>query len=139
VTNPNDVPISGVNVGDDMPPELEILSASATRGTVSINGQFVGVDIGDMAPQEEVTITVNTRLADVDEAQVVVNVAVLNVNTDVFIADASASILTGILELPATGETPQDATTLRWALILASIALMGGAGIAYKRRYQRNQ
>lgn len=131
VTNPNNAGVSNVSVTDNMPPQLEILSASASIGTVTVNGQNITFNIDPLPANTTATITVNTRLrADVEGAVTVTNTALLyNGKT------ADATLVT-VRELPATGESPWWHLPLM--LTLSAVLGLGGiVGLAW-RVYQRD-
>jgi uncharacterized repeat protein (TIGR01451 family) len=62
VTNLGNIPATDVVVTDTLPPFLALESAVASRGTVTVSGATVTVDLGDLAPQEVVTITITARV-----------------------------------------------------------------------------
>lgn len=119
VLNPNDVPLSNITVSDTVSPDFEILSASATVGTPTVNGQEISLFIADIQANETITITVVTRILDSIEANVLENTAVL----DVCDCTATAEVLV-VGELPSTGETPW------WRPILNILGLLTVVGLA---------
>ncbi|NTU83409.1 MAG: DUF11 domain-containing protein [Chloroflexales bacterium] len=62
VTNIGGSTATDVVVEDTLPSIMTIVSASASRGEVSVSGQTVRVTIGELAPGETVTVTVRARL-----------------------------------------------------------------------------
>ena len=63
VTNRGNVDATNVVVTDPMPAFLQVLSVSSSpRGTVSVSGNTVTVDLGSVAPGEVITITITTRI-----------------------------------------------------------------------------
>ncbi len=47
---------------------LEVISASSTKGTATVNGQDVRVDIGTLQPGETVTVTITVRIRPATQA-----------------------------------------------------------------------
>lgn len=64
VTNLGNSTASDVVVEDTLPPFLAITGISSSRGDYSVNGATVRVFIGDLGPQETVTITIRARVTD---------------------------------------------------------------------------
>jgi uncharacterized repeat protein (TIGR01451 family) len=62
VSNTGSINATGVTVRDDIANYLDILSVVTTKGTPTITGQTVVVDIGTLAPGELVSITIRTRV-----------------------------------------------------------------------------
>src|SRR6185295_16807574 len=95
-----------VVVTDKLPIYLDILDATTTRGTVSIEGQSLYITIGSVAPNDLIFIRVRTRINALAQPSVGYNTAILSSSTD---ADSSNNtstvsfvILPNNLELPAT-------------------------------------
>jgi fimbrial isopeptide formation D2 family protein/uncharacterized repeat protein (TIGR01451 family) len=104
VHNPHGVALDNVSFTDNMPSQFVITSTNASDGTVTVNGQVIHFTIGQLAPNQTATVHVVTRLADNAELPFVVdNTAVL----DGPYRGQSTATVTGVAELPATGETPQ--------------------------------
>ncbi|MBX0327463.1 DUF11 domain-containing protein [Oscillochloris sp. ZM17-4] len=61
-TNLGNAPASNVVVEDTLPSFLALDGVSATRGTVTVSGATIRVDIGDLAPGEVVTVTITARV-----------------------------------------------------------------------------
>jgi uncharacterized repeat protein (TIGR01451 family) len=101
ITNPNATALTDVVVDDTLPEALEIVSATATTGTVTVNGQVVTLRVPSLAPGEAVTLTIVTRVRANAAGFAIQNEAVLrNLNSR---ANAQIALVRG---LPATGETP---------------------------------
>jgi len=60
ISNPGSVAFSGVVVSDPVPDVLDILSATSSRGTVTVNGQLIQVDVGVLQPGDTITVNVAT-------------------------------------------------------------------------------
>lgn len=129
VTNLGGSPAAGVVVEDTLPSFLTILSATSTRGTVTVNGQSVRVEIGDLAPGETVEIQIRARVIAPASAPNNVNLAVVSSTTPDSNPDNNQASVpldaTGPISLPNTGDAasaalPIMATLLGLALIAAS-------------------
>lgn len=86
---------SNVSFVDNVPSELDIVSASATAGSVQIQGQQVLFEIDSLAAGQSVTITIVTTINASGGGTIIVN-TVEGVAAEVISAQG----------LPATGETP---------------------------------
>lgn len=62
VRNNETQPQTNVVVTDRILDFLEIVSVTTTKGTVTINGQDIRVDVGTLEPGETVTITITVRI-----------------------------------------------------------------------------
>ena len=122
ITNPGTVPSNNVTTTDTMPDVVQIQSVNATAGTINFNGQVVTFMLASLAPGQTVTITIVTRVRDDAVLPfVVINTATLTSSTG---SDSATATLTGVNELPATGE-PLD-FAVRWGGVIAlGIAAFG--------------
>lgn len=135
VTNQGGAPASGVVVEDTLPGFLDVGEVSATRGQVSVSGQSVRVEIGDLAAGESVEIRVQARVRAAATPPNNTNLAVVSSSPDSNPDNNQASVpLDTIVPavLPATsGDTsplPLLATILGLILIAASVFVRRGAG-----------
>lgn len=64
VTNASPFPLSDVVVSDTIPDPLQIISVSSSKGNATTSGQQLTVNLGTLAPDESVTITVTVRVKD---------------------------------------------------------------------------
>jgi uncharacterized repeat protein (TIGR01451 family)/LPXTG-motif cell wall-anchored protein len=96
VTNPTSSAFSNVTFTDVMPPEVEVLSATATSGTVTINGQNVVFSQASLAPGATVTVTAVTRI----RANTAVPFIIRNQ------LGAAVATVVSVNVLPSTGEIP---------------------------------
>ncbi len=125
VCNEGDATAENVVVSDALPPELELVSASASQGTVVIEGNGVRAELGALEPGACAEITIVTRVrADVAPGTQIVNVASVGDTYD----DASVTV---------TGLLPESGRAL--TLGVAAGLLIGGAvtlvaGLACKMR-----
>lgn len=125
VSNPNGTVANNVVLTDTIPSAFEVVSASASRGSPSVNDQQVTLNIGTLNPGESLTVTILTRVRAGVGGGAVSNLAILSGGLT---GQASVTVVI-VSALPALGEEPW------WRmLLLASIA---GAGIWAVNRYRR--
>jgi uncharacterized repeat protein (TIGR01451 family) len=118
VTNSGATPATNVVAVDPMPAQVEVLSATASAGTVTISGQDVTLQQGVMQPGESITVTIETRVRpNVAVPFTIVNEACVTGDTIPADSCATATVIS-ISSLPSTGETPLWATMLRAILYL---------------------
>lgn len=122
ISNPGSIAINNVQVTDTMPAEVEILSVSATAGSVSHSGQTVSFSIGSLAPGQSVTITVQTRVRDNVAVPFIITNQACMTSTEHPDARCASATLTSVGQLPATGQSPWSP----WRVPL----LAGAAGLA---------
>jgi len=128
VSNPHDQPLTNVGFTDAMPGELVVLGASSTDGSVTVSGNTVSFFIDTLAPNSEVTVTIQTQLRDdVETPFIVLNTATLD---SPYSGAASAQVVSAA-ELPATGETPLWRVYGAWLIVVLLIA--GGGLLRYRR------
>lgn len=135
VTNLGTAPATGVRVTDTLPAFVRPEGATASRGQTSVSGQTVEVLIGDLAPGETVTITIEaTVVAPAPAANS--NLATVTSDTpDANLDNNQASVpldTEGPSSLPNTGAdlggaTPLLALLLGLALIVASLFVTPGS------------
>jgi len=121
INNITDVVMPNVVMTDNVPVELQVVSAAASSGIVTVNGQRINFEQSTLNVGEFVTITVTTQVRS--EARVpflVRNQACLNLTP---VACASADLLS-VTQLPRTGETPQ----WRGLVLLCMMGLMLAGG-----------
>jgi uncharacterized repeat protein (TIGR01451 family) len=123
ISNPGSAPATSVQAIDPMPAEVEILSATAPVGTVTVNGQQVLFEIPVLGPGESVTVTIESRVRDtVRTPFVITNEVCMQTGSPAAQGCSSATVLS-VTALPQTGETPL------WSIILRYIvAFVGGVG-----------
>ncbi len=111
--NPHDSPLTNVSFTDTMPSQFTIIATDASAGSVTVNGQQIEFFIETLPAQQTITVRVLTQVRlDVVPPFVATNLATLN---DPYRGEASATV-TGVSELPATGETPLWSDWLRYWL-----------------------
>ncbi len=94
-----------VTVSDVLASELDVLSATPSRGTVSVSGQSVQLAIGDLAPGDQVTLVVRVRVTERAQPPGFVNSA--SVTTSTPGDDPGNNISTVYVGLRQTQPTPQ--------------------------------
>jgi uncharacterized repeat protein (TIGR01451 family) len=123
VVNPQASPINNVNVTDNIPAGMEVISATASSGIVTVNGQSISFFLAQLAGNTEVTITIRVRLlasaSGGCSSTTYRNLATLTADS-ITPQQASATVrcLTG---LPDTGES-------MWSEL--RIVIFGAAGLA---------
>jgi len=70
VTNRGDDTANDVVVTDPIPDYMDVIEATTTRGNVSSNGRTVIVNVGPVAPGEEVTIRIRVRINERAQAPI---------------------------------------------------------------------
>jgi uncharacterized repeat protein (TIGR01451 family) len=128
ISNPCSTPLTNVTASDTLPDELEIISASASAGTVNVSGQDVSFSQGTMPPNSSTTITIVTRVRPGTPVPfTITNVA--------FVGGQSASAtLVSAEALPPTGTSPAAVLRLPLLAFGAGIALMGAWWVARRVR-----
>lgn len=118
--------VTGIVVTDSVPGSLSIVSASASAGNVSVNGQNISFSIGSLGPGDGVTITIVTQINANPDSLIIDNTAFMN-----GVSDTARVVLAAVLV--RTGETPW------WrgpaiAFSMGGLAL-GAAFVVRRRRY----
>lgn len=138
VSNPGTIAINNVVMTDNMPPEVEILSVSATAGSASFSGQTVTTNIGTLAPGQSVTTTVNAQVrANAALPFILTNNACMTYAGSTATHCAQATVLS-VAQLPATGETPPWRDLLLVSLLTAGISIVslsGGSVLRSSRKH----
>ncbi len=132
ISNPGSIPINNVQVTDTLPAEVEILSVSASAGSVSHSGQTVSFSIGSLAPGQSVTITVQTRVRDNVAVPFIITNQACMTSTEHPDARCASATLTSVGQLPATGQSPWSPWRVPLAAGAAGLALM--AASLWRRR-----
>jgi uncharacterized repeat protein (TIGR01451 family) len=133
VTNPGNVPATNIVVNDSLPAEIEILSASASAGNLTVNGQNVHLTLASLAPGGRVTVTVQARVRNnVQVPFIITNLASLTAD-GMDPASAEAQLLS-VKNLPSTGESPLAVWRLP-LLLLVTGAGLGAYGMFRRKRH----
>ena len=143
------VAAQSVIVKDTLPDYLDILSATSTRGTVSIEGQTVVVVIGTVRPTDMIYIQIRARISDRNPPSIGYNTAHLsttssgddpnnNTDTAIFTISRPGANETPIPippELPRTG-TPADEHGSQLPMTLIALLLLA-LGLLLRRGGRR--
>lgn len=133
ITNPGSTPALNPVVTDVIPSELEVLSASASSGTLTWDGAVYTWTQPELAPGKEVTITIITRVRmDAEVPFTVTNTAVLT--SDNFDEVTSSANVISAWELPATGAPPLRVRILHTVLAVCCLLVMGAGVFRMLRR-----
>jgi uncharacterized repeat protein (TIGR01451 family) len=134
VTNGGSAAASNVVITDNFPTQLQVVSASSTQGTFTVDGGTVIFVIGTVNPNQVVMLNVVTKVrTSVTPPVDVSNTAILtwpggsarNSNT------VSVRITRG--QLPSTGEHPGDTPQLLiW--FVASVSVLGALMLFARQR-----
>lgn len=132
-------PASNVEVVDTVPDGFDIISATATAGTVSTNGQTVTLTMPQLDPGVSAILTITTRVrADAANGEVENQVVVNSTNLGEQRAEVAVTLVecgagnNPPTQLPDTGANP----SIQWALLLAGATLfvVGGGLLIRERR-----
>ncbi len=136
VLNPNSVAVPNVVVTDTLSPLLDYLQAATTAGTLTYDpaSRTLTVDIGSLAPGQEVTITVRARVNELGQPpDLIANTAFVS---GVSGPQSSSVVTTQLIPdaLPQAGEGPGPR---EWAGLIGFGALALLAGWAVVGRLRR--
>ncbi len=125
VFNPSSVIGQNVIFSDTLRPELRIDRVETGKGTAATSGQTITVTIGDLAPGENVQISIFTTV--LSGGTTIDNTACISANN---LADERCATGSVVKSLPATGEAP----LWRWQFVV--LLAMGMVGLWWGlRRY----
>lgn len=131
VTNDEPFPVDNIVVVDTVPDILEVLSASASSGSVSIKGQTVTLTLSTLGVGQRVVITVQTRIRpNAPLPFILENEAELRVSGNK-ISSAGSRVLS-VNQLPSTGQSPWR--VYRVWLALGTAAVLLGMGRFIRKR-----
>ncbi len=128
VTNPNAVAVTNVTVSDPLPAQIDFISVTTTFGSCAYNAgaHAVNCNLGMLAPQQVVTITIQTRVNDkARPPETLRNVALVEGDKPEgrYSARAEDSVIVIPDEIPVTGKGPG----LRELLVIAALALLAAS------------
>ncbi|MCL4875755.1 MAG: DUF11 domain-containing protein [Anaerolineae bacterium] len=105
ITNGSTNPMNNITMVDAVPGELEIVSATTSRGASIVTGNLIEVTVGTLGPGERATITINTNIAlTAAVPSIITNTAVASrEGGDEISAEASVGVGTVSDANPATG------------------------------------
>ncbi len=114
VTNHGNQNATNVRIVDALPAILDVVSASASRGTVTITGRVVEVNLGNVSPNEVIKITIAARVNATGQPPIVNTVRLTtDSSTDILSNDTdSVTIELARASLPNTGFAPDRVTVL---------------------------
>lgn len=135
VRNPGPDSATNLVLTDRIPDAFEVLSATTTSGTVTINGQELRFEQASLAAGATVTIRITTRIRDNTRPPYVLD-NVASLTSDGFPPSIGRARLTSAGSLPATGEADRNTMLMFMLLALAGAfgAVMVGIGVARSRR-----
>jgi uncharacterized repeat protein (TIGR01451 family) len=136
VGNKGIVDAVNVQVRDTLPDYLDIVSVTTTKGTVTIDGRKILVDIGTVGVTELITIKITAKGNEAMKAGTCDNMAFLNTTSGGDRVENNASgvnYICGEVVNPPTGGSTLNSEMLTWALVFAGLSMMG-AGLFVGRR-----
>ncbi len=125
---------TNLSAEDNVPAEFEVLGATASAGTVAVNGQLISYNVTSLAPGASVTITIQTRIRTGVVAPLLTNQVCAGANN--LAATCTQATVLGVDTLPSTGETPIWRIFLLWGGVLVSLLVV--AGLMLMRQTQHN-
>lgn len=125
ITNPDDLPITNVQVIDTLPAELQIISISASDGEVFFYGQTVEFNINPLEAGQTVTIRVVSRVRDSAVPPYIFRNNAVMTGDGIPPKRADASIAS-VRTLPSTGETPGTRGMFFILILMIGVAIVRG-------------
>ena len=120
VCNDGDTTADNVVVSDALPPELEVVSASASQGKVAVEGNGVRAELGSLAPGACADVTIVARVrAGVPPGTQITNVAVAD-------GQSSEVTVTVVEFLPEVGSATSEMVLVVAMLVLGMGLLVVG-------------
>ncbi len=126
IINPTDETALQVQVSDEMPDALEIISADASAGNVRIEGQQVRFSQAELAAGGRTVVRVVTRVRPGEGFNEIVNRACLTSQGNRVPSCAEMRFLRAS-EIPATGEQPPYRWLIISGLVLTVVAMLAFA------------
>ena len=120
---------TNLSAEDNVPAEFEVLGATASAGSVAVNGQMVSFNIASLAPGASVTMTIQARIRAGVVAPILTNQVCAGANN--LAATCTQATVLGVQALPSTGETPLWRTLVLWGGVLLSL-IIAGATLFYR-------
>ncbi|MBI3242893.1 MAG: DUF11 domain-containing protein [Chloroflexi bacterium] len=142
VTNPNSVPVTNVVVNDPIPVQLDFISVSATFGSCAFDSaaRAVNCNLGQLAPLQVVTITIQTRVNNnARPPETVRNVVIVDADRPDrhYRGEASDAVTIVPDEIPVTGIGPGPLEMLTTVGLVILAALTPLAAWLFIRRRRR--
>lgn len=124
ITNPGDIPVRDAAVTDIIPAIMQIISATATAGELTVEGQTIQWRKDVVEAREVIVITVVTQVRDDAPVPFIVNnLATLTANC--IVPKSARATVISVTQLANTGESPWDVYR---PLVVGTITLMLAAG-----------
>jgi uncharacterized repeat protein (TIGR01451 family) len=123
VINPTSESAFNMVIRDAMPEGIEIVSGTATDGSLDIVGQIIELNLDELVAGGRVTITLITRVSDSDVFPQIINRACVTSSSNPSPRCAQMSFLRAG-QLPNTGDTPFIYTMLRWGFVIMLTGFM---------------
>ena len=128
-----------VQVRDTLPDHLDIVSVTTTKGTVTIDGRKILVDIGTVGVKELITIKITAKGNASMKSGSCSNIAFLNTTSggdDVNNNASGVNYVCGEVVNPPTGaDTSSDnGNLLTWALVAAGLTMLGASLFVGRRK-----
>lgn len=119
IINPTTRAFSGITMRDQMPAGVQIDSAEASSGSVSVSGQNITFTQASLAPGDRITITIRGLLLEVegDAAQQLINRACMTTASNSTPRCAVSGFIRAS-QLPGTGESP---VALHWLIVFSGV------------------
>jgi uncharacterized repeat protein (TIGR01451 family) len=134
VSNPGEAAVTNVVVVDNVPSEMEVLSAAASSGNLTIDGQKVSLEQDVLEANQTVTLTIQVRIkASVPVPYAIDNQACVTDPTQPSGMRCADARLLSVTELPATG------FSIWSSLRLAVLTLVVFAGLVIGSRIRRRR
>lgn len=138
VVNPGQNPTQSVVVTDNVPPQFRILSATASTGTVTTNGQSFTLRASTLNPGENIVIQIRTVLLGTPVAgsaaacspggpQIIINEACVQLDNNELLC-ASAQLACRPPGLPETGQSPAWRMPVFFGGLAAVLMMLLGFG-----------
>jgi uncharacterized repeat protein (TIGR01451 family) len=111
-TNRGTAPAEGVVVTDAMPAQLAIRTVTTTQGEASVNGQSITVNVGTLAPEQVVTITILVEVRRQVQPGEIANLAMIFTTTPGDPPGDNTTTITVVIIVPSpAGAVPQRNTS----------------------------
>jgi uncharacterized repeat protein (TIGR01451 family) len=122
ITNMGPVAATGVTIVDEVPDQLEVLEATVSQGTVSVDGNLVVAAVGVLGPGYSAALVIQVRVNySVGPGTTIENIAVGD-------SDQTGEIISSAL-VTVNGLLPESGAGGRGAGTLLLSALLAGAGL----------
>jgi uncharacterized repeat protein (TIGR01451 family) len=123
ITNPNAVPLTGIRVEDTLPPQMQVIAASATDGTLLVNGQQVTLTLPQLAPGTSATITIQTQFASSVVAPFFAENGVCMTSAELPNPECAEARIASVSNLPFTGASPWANWRIIVLILVMAIAM----------------